>query len=162
MRFHLPSFALREQPPSEGLPLRHGAHGKPLRAWRDLSFLRGQTVDPECQGKYGIYEAHISCIVCGVDNWQWVAYAFIDTDHDGDKSTDKVTVDRVMSPQGYCEDLISGLDANYPIWNPRLYFLKIFEVRSKQVKEEWDLLVRNLLCDIHKYVHLSTPIFQEA
>jgi hypothetical protein len=160
MEFHLPSFALREQPASKGSPLRHGAHGKPLRACRDLSFLRGQTVDSECQAKYGIYEVQISCVVSGVDDWQWVAYLFTDTDHDGDESTDKVTADRVLSPEDYREDLISGLDADCPIWYPRLYFLKTFEVQSKKVKKEWDILIRHLRREIHKYVRFSTLILQ--
>jgi hypothetical protein len=155
MEFHLPFFALRKTPPSDGSPPR--AHGNRLRESKDLSFLKGRNTGPEEQENYCIYQAQISCVVCGLDDWQWVAYAFVDTEHDndGDDLADKAT-----SFEGLNEDPIAcGLDANLPIWKPRQYFLKVFEIRAKQTRQEWDQLVRKLVLDISEYVCCVTLKF---
>jgi hypothetical protein len=155
MEFHLPFFALRKTPPPDGSPPK--AHGKRLRELKDLSFLKGQNTEPKDQEKYCIYQAQISCVVCGLDEWQWVAYtfvdakhdsyAFVDTEHDGDDSTDKATPGEVNEDPIAC-----GLDASKPIWKPRQYFLRAFEIRAKRVKQEWDQLVRKLELDINEFV----------
>jgi len=155
MEFHLPFFALRKTTPRDGSPPK--AYGKRLRESKDLSFLKGQNTGPEGQENYRIYQAQISCVVCGLDDWQWVTYAFVDTEHDdnGDDSADKAT-----SSEGINEDPITcGLDANLPIWKPRQYFLKVFEIRAKQIRQEWDQLVRKLVLDISEYVCCATLNF---
>lgn len=155
MEFHLPFFALRKTSPRDSSPPR--AYGKRLREVKDLSFLKGQDTWIEDQENYCIYQAQISCVVWGLDDWQWVAYAFVDTEHDndGDDLADKAT-----SFEGLNEDPIAcGLDASLPIWKPRQYFLKVFEIRAKQTRKEWDQLVRKLVLDISEYVCCVTLKF---
>jgi hypothetical protein len=149
MEFHLPFFALRKTPPPNSSPR---AHGKRLREMKDLSFLKGQNTGPEDQENYCIYPAQISCVVWGLDEWQWAAYAFVDTEHNDDSDD---------SAEGINEDPIAacGLDASRPIWKPRQYFLKVFEVRAKQARQEWDHLVRRLVLDIDEYVCYVTLNF---
>jgi hypothetical protein len=153
MEFHLPFFAFRKTSPLDGSPRR--AHGKRLRKFKDLSFLKGQNSESEDQENYCIYQAQISLVVCGVDEWQWVAYAFVDTEHDGDDLADKAA-----SSERFKEDPITyGLDASLPIWKPRQYFLKVFEIRARQTRQEWDQLVRKLVLDISEYVCCATLNF---
>ena len=72
-------------PPDSSLPK---VREKRLREMKDLSFLKGQNTGPEGQERYCIYQAQFSCVVCGLDEWQWVVYGFIDTKHNGDDDGD--------------------------------------------------------------------------
>jgi hypothetical protein len=149
LQFHLPYFALRISQPPKDVP-RKVVNGNPPRQWTDLSFLKIQTSRSEDQKKCGIYEAQISFVICGSDNWRWVAYAFVDTDFNGEDLGDEV-----FSYEGVHEDPIASdakLDANLPIGDPREYFLMIFEIRMAQVLKEWELLVRTVERSIKRYV----------
>lgn len=110
------------------------------------------------QEKYGIRETQISCVISGSDDWRWVSYAFVDTDFDGDEFGDTV-----MSSEGLHWDrdpiTAGNLDANTPIWKPREYFLRVFEIRIIQVRKEWDLLVRKVELGIDRYVSCHTSPF---
>jgi hypothetical protein len=163
MEFHLPFFALRKTPPPGSSPLR--AYRKRLRKMKDLSFLRGENTDLEDQESYCIYQAQISYVVWGLDEWQWIVYAFVDTKHndgDGDGNGDD-SVDKATSSKGLSEDPITcGLDTSLPIWKPRQYFLKAFEIRAKEVRQEWDQLIRRLVLDISEYVCCVTLEFYIA
>jgi hypothetical protein len=122
-----------------------------LREWKDLSFLKGQNTEPEDKKNHRIYQAQISCVVYGFDEWKWDAYAFVDTEHelhDGDDLADKGT----PSEEYYEDPIASGQDARRPIWKPRQYFLKTFEIRAKEIRREWDQLVRHLVLAISQYV----------
>jgi hypothetical protein len=146
MEFHLPFFALRRKPPPSDLDSR--PRHKRLRKWKDLSFLKGG--DALDQEKWYVHQAHISCVVFGFDHWSWMAHGFVDTEHDGDDSEDKVA-----SSDDYNADLIArGLDANLLIGDgkPREYFLKAFETRLKPYRQEWRALVGWLEKRIHDYV----------
>lgn len=151
LELHLPYFALRASPPPKDRP-PNGEKGRPRRKWTDLSFLNIQST-PEFQhkGNYGIYEAQISVIVCGPDDWKWVAYAFVDTEFDDGDDLEE----EEFPYQGFHRDPIvsnDSLDANFPIENPRLYFLRMLKTRTEQVLREWQYLVRRVECRIKEYV----------
>ena len=146
MEFHLPYFALRTTPPPPELQRNHNR----LRKWIDLSFLKIQAPKSQDFRKFGIFEAQISFVICGSNNRQWVAYAFVDTDFD-----DKDLGDEEFSYEGCQDDPIASngkLDANRPIWSPREYFLMIVEIRMDQVRKEWEYLVRTVERSINGYV----------
>ena len=163
MEFHLPFFALRKLPLSNSAA--PSARGKRLRDSEDLSILIRNKTEPESQENYRLHKAQMSCIIHGFDEWHWVAYAFEDTEHDPKVDDDEVDDgevggDEAIFPQEIDEDLIvCGHDANKPIWRPRQYFLKAFEVHIKIVREEWDELVHKLEADRMEYVRLLTLIF---
>jgi hypothetical protein len=116
-----------------------------------------QTSGSQDQENFGIREAQISCVISGSDDWRWVSYAFVDTDFDGDEFGDKA-----MSHEGLHWDPIAAggnLEANMPIWKPREYFLKVFEIRIIQVRKEWDFLVRKVELSIGRYVSCHTSSF---
>jgi len=115
---HLPYFALRTSRPPE-VSSQRGVKTKPPRKWTDLSFLEMRTPKSQYKRMHGIYEAQISFVICGSDDWQWVAYAFIDVNFDGDDLEDEV-----FSYEEFQKDPIAlgEHDANLPIMNPRMYF----------------------------------------
>jgi hypothetical protein len=45
-----------------------------------------------------------------------------------------------------------GLHSNYSIQKPRDYWIKIFEIRIRYVKEIWDYLVHELELGVEQYV----------
>ena len=93
-----------------------------------------------------LYEAQISVLVTGIDERFWTAYCFTET-HFGSEET----------AQYYYEN---GLDAptggekstDYPIWNPREYFLLVLSCRMKQTTKEWSNVVIALESRLRYYV----------
>jgi hypothetical protein len=89
-----------------------------------------------------------------------------DTDDDeeeeedtGDEDTDDGEEDGDQSR--FLEDPIASdgkIDAGRPIENPREYFLRIFEVRSTEVRNEWERVVRELQRSINQCVCWSSPL----
>jgi hypothetical protein len=113
------------------------------------------------QEKYRLYKAQISCIIYGSDEWQWIAYAFEDTQHNdeivGELGSSKATF--------YAEDkdpILRGLDKEKPIWRPRQYFLKAFETQIRYFSEEWAVLVDKLEVDRAEYVLIRYPILNRS
>lgn len=158
MEFHLPFFALRKAPPPGGSPGKVG--GKRPREPKDISFLKENNDEGAEQDIYRLYPAQTSCLVQGSDEWQWVAYAFLDTEHDEEDNSDDRTADRDDWPEvTFAKSIIEGLiacghHAEQTIWQPRQYFLKTFEIRIKGVWQEWDQLIYQLVANTRAYVYI--------
>jgi hypothetical protein len=144
---HLPFFLLTKSTPPE--KSKGKTNTKPPRQWTDMSFLNFDTTQSENQEKnetWIMHEAHISCVVTGSDDWRWVAYCFVDTEIDGfltDLSKDDLCFD--PASRGECE-------AKNPIWKPRDYWLKIFEIRISQVRKEWEYLIYKVKFGVNQHV----------
>jgi len=104
-------------------------------------------------------------VVYGHDEWQWTACAFLDTEHDSgdlyDFQSDDDGIDGensgcgVILAQKLDEDpIVTGLNSSKPIWRPRQYFAKAFEVNIEEVSQEWHQLVHKMEVDIIAYVCL--------
>ena len=115
---------------------RRTSNTKPPRLRTSLTLPLG---DPS-KDRLEFFEAQISFLACGVDEWVWTTYFFED-----DYFTDDVRVERDwIGPPPF-----KGLDApigrhrslQHPIWNPREYFLAAMSRRMTQVTKEW----RNLI-----------------
>jgi hypothetical protein len=105
-----------------------------------------------------MYEAEISVVICGLDNYRWIACAFDDTGFD-----EKDLEDEECSPVEVIEDPIvsSGdviVDASIPTWDPREYYLMALNVHVIRVMKEFEYLVRKLERSIRQYVRLSLLI----
>jgi hypothetical protein len=148
---HLPFLLLRKSMPPEE-PVGK-VNTKPQRRWTDLSFLKIDTSslqEQEPKEVWGIYEAQTSCVVTGSDDWRWVGYGFVDTEIDGfltDLSKDDLSFDQIAAGK---------LEANIPIWKPRDYWLKVFEIRIEQVRQEWEYLIHKVELSVNQYVRSQT------
>lgn len=160
LQFQLPYLALR--------PIYLPAC--PMDSHRDLidvSFLDIRLPERQKNRKFGIREAEISLVICGSGNKSWTAYAFVDTrledsgslqDEDGaedDDSDDDDAIDEGppvnLDPFGDA-GVDEIIDANYPTWDARAYFLRVVNIRMRQVLEEWRFLVRQTEKSVKRYV----------
>jgi hypothetical protein len=148
---HLPFFLLRKStPPEESV----GKDNKrPWRRWTDMSFLKIDTSESQDQKPkevWGIHEVQTTCVVAGSDDWRWVGYGFVDAEIDEsltDLSEVDLSFDRIAAGE---------LEANIPIWRPRDYWLKLFEIRIEQVRKEWEYLIYKLELSVNQYVRGQT------
>lgn len=119
LEFHLPYYALRQ-------------HDSKLQDPRGLrrcgKFIPGRSASslPEC-----LYEAQISVVIVGVDEWVWTAYCCTEN-YFGSEETVQFYHERGLdAPSG------GARPTHYPVWNPREYFLFILALRVNQITKEW-------------------------
>ena len=93
-----------------------------------------------------IYEAQISFLVSGFDEWYWTAYCFIDTFFNNDDVTQFYYDQKVDAAIG------GERDIKFPVWNPRQCFLFTLSRRFRQVRKEWSILVDALDSRLNIYV----------
>ena len=99
------------------------------------------------------YEAQISFVVVGIDEWVWTGYFCADT-YFGSEETLQYYHERGLdAPSG------GAKSTYYPIWNPREYFLFILSVRVNQVTKEWSNIVEAL--EERLQYHVRPVVFAE-
>ncbi|KAH0563237.1 hypothetical protein GP486_002192 [Trichoglossum hirsutum] len=117
LEFHLPYYALKSSPEiPDKRSLRISSPFMPIRT--------GST------DEY-IYEAQISFLVVGTDEWYWTAYCFVDAYFGSKESPDHYFSTGGDAPSG------GRWDRQSPFWNPRDYFLRVLSQRVTQVTREW-------------------------
>jgi hypothetical protein len=126
--------------------------GKPLRQSWDLPFLSGpMSAATSADRVYCLYEAQISVAVTGIDHWVWTAYGFVDTYFGSKESVARYHQLKVRT--GRPDPLAAGqIAANNPIWTPREYFFRVFEIRINEVLREWHVIIDMVQGDIKEYV----------
>jgi hypothetical protein len=132
LRFHFPVFALRECATARDHEIELFSRSM------DLSFLRPKR-------NWKIYETQLSFLICGHDNSRWIAYEFDDTNIDSEDIKEKIFPCEGMhrNPMAWHgQGDVFGLDANYPMWDPREFYLRIFLSRIAQASKEWDSVVK--------------------
>ncbi|KAJ5759384.1 tumor suppressor protein LOH1CR12 [Penicillium odoratum] len=128
LEFHLPHYALRKN----NQPLRDGRKLRKHRLFRLL-------------GQDAIYEAQLSLIVFGVDEFFWTAYFCEDAYLRANNPIAEYLQDEVDGPS-------SGLRmSQFPIWDPRYYFLSILVIRTSQITMEWAVLMEIITDDLEKH-----------
>lgn len=127
--------------------------GTPLRQSWELPFLSGPLGElTSTDVANSLYEAQVSLAITGVNHKLWTAYCFVDTYF---KSEDRV--EDYHKIRGECggqpDPLAAGcIDAEQPIWNPRQYFLIVLDVRVKEVRREWNMIVAKMEHAVSQYV----------
>ena len=159
LAFHLPYYAFRSSK-SPRVDHRQCTDGEVLRHSLDVSFLRPR--ESETSGLF-LYEAQISCVVAGTDDWRWVAYCFVDTYFDSEKIARRsIRHQEGALPIGVRLDpLRNGKlieDEHYQ--DPREYFLAVLTVRLEQILGEWNLIVEKLQQAVRKYDQVCACTFQ--
>ena len=156
LEFHIQFYVWKET----GRPLvdeRKRRDGKPLRQYRILQWLGAEE---DNAGNY-VYEAQVSCLITGLDHDSWMAYLFLDTYYQGAKSCESVEhYHSEHSIHFRADPLTAGaVDSNRPVWEPREYFLTVYESRLTQVKHALENLVSRLLLKLAPYVsQLDDPL----
>ena len=119
MEFHLPYYALRQSDLPTPDPRNLRRYGR---------FLTKRTVEGVSEF---LYEAQISVLVTGTDEWFWTAYCCADTFFGSEETMQFYYNRRIDAPTGGLKSKI------YPVWNPREYFLLVLSRRFRQVTTEW-------------------------
>jgi hypothetical protein len=144
---HLPFFILRKSTTLDEVGGK--SHLKPWRRWIDLSFLKLEKFDREPHNPkevWGIQEVQFSLVVAGPDHFRWNGYGLVDSEIDGilaESFDDDLPHDQIAA---------GDLQANFPIWTPRDYWIRVFEIRIGHVRNHWDNLIRKLELGINQYV----------
>jgi hypothetical protein len=127
MEFHFPYYALRES----------------ATCITDPRNVRRCTVFPgkysrRTQSKEYLCEAQVSVLVTGIDEWFWTAYCCVDKYFGSEETLQHYYDGNLDAPSGGERWL------DFPIWNPREYFLFILSRRFRQATKEWAIVVRAL------------------
>ena len=111
---------------------------------------RGSQQDPE-----HLYEAEVSVLLTGVDEWFWTAYCCVDTHFGSEESVEHYHergLDAFTGGEKACQ---------LPIWNPREYYLLVLSIRVRQVTREWsnliDAIEERLQFHVSIWLTLETP-----
>lgn len=135
MEFHLPYFAIHQG--------RQMTDQRKLRRYYPMINRIDEPVDD-----LFYYEAQISFLITGVDEWYWTAYCCVDTFFGSEQSLDEYLACEDDGPSG------GGRSAFFPAWNPREYFLIVLSRRFMQVTQEWRNLIDELNLRLDTYVSL--------
>ena len=119
-----------------------------------------QALEHTTERCHGIFEAHFSFVIYGAHEQRWVAYAFDNTEFDGEELLNKIFPCEGVHADPIVSD--DDTDAERPIWDPRLYFLKVVRARLAQAATEWDALFWAIERRIVQYVSCPTSICLEA
>ena len=109
--------------------------------------------------RYNIYETQLSISVTGIDHWRWTAWAFVDNWFDPEDAVSEYYEGEDGGVQP--DPLAAGqVDVNPPERYPREYFLKVFEIRIREVEKEWNYILHVLQQDIQGIG--ANPLFTSA
>ncbi len=157
LEFHLPFLALRKSK----LPYRDDRRkpdGTPLREATNISFLSkypGDDLGNNDEVDY-LYEAEISCSLSGRDHWVWTGYMFVDTYYDNPDNRENVQNyadwDEQSTPYQTDPFTAGGTDLDQATQIPRDYWLRVLNVRVRQVLKEWQNAVAHVKQSIEAYV----------
>lgn len=128
LEFHIPYCALREDPNVQDA---RTLGERPLRASRPLPL-------GSDDAKEYYHESTNSFMIIGVDEWLWTALCFVEGFYDPKRDVREFfTLARPLDP------CIGGLKfMEWPIWNPREYFLTVLTRRLRQAAREWATLIQ--------------------
>lgn len=105
------------------------------------------------RAEYFLYEAQVSVAVTGFDDSVWTAYGIVDTYFGTKESIRRYDRFTTGHSSGRPDPLAAGqINADVPIWNPREYFLRVFEIRIIQISREWDFILDRVEDAVKQYV----------
>ena len=97
-----------------------------------------------------LYQAQISLIIVGIDEWVCTAYCCTETYFGSEESIDFYFERGLDAPAGGTKT------RHFPLWNPREYFLFILSLRVNQITKEWNNVVEVL--EERLYFHVRLPL----
>lgn len=140
MEFHIPYYAIRR---GSCITDTRKSDGKPLRTSRILPLA---AVDSANDLYY--YQAQLSFLVTGVDEWRYTSYCCVDT-YFGSEPDHQA----YLEPPAPIEPASGGLlELERPLWNPREFFLSILSFRIEQAVTESQALLDSFEERMNSYV----------
>lgn len=158
----MPCVTLLETDTSQLSNLKSRSRGEASK-WINLEFLNMSPESGRGGRAYWIHKAQVSFVIHGSDDTRWTAYAFVDTESKslcgkrieeqemGDTDTDDGQEADDDDDDGVNEDPIAHdrsssdvVDADKPTWDPRMYFIMVFDHRSNRMAQEWKKIVKAL------------------
>jgi hypothetical protein len=137
--------------PAVAEDVRRRADGSALRRSEESIPLRASNLALESAGQWHdyLYEAQISVMVTGIDDWVWAAYCFADVyfNGEGHRETVEHYSNLRLDPHS-----CGSYPSEPPVWSPREYYLRALSCRMKQVRQEWDNSVKLLIQQTEPYV----------
>jgi hypothetical protein len=124
-------------------------HRGPATGLSNLSFLN---LEPSEEGipSYCLKKSHVSIVICGSDNVQWVGYAFTnsadnkdDDESDGSETDGTEDEDEDEDEVKFQRDLFASvdsdsvIDANMPTYDAREYWLCVIHLRLDFIVKKW-------------------------
>jgi hypothetical protein len=156
LSFHLPFYAMRPsyEPKAD---LRLDLQDRPLRRVDDVSYL-----DWDRDRRIYLYEAQISFVVSGIDNWRWTAYCFVDEYFQDENHTDASNVvhphDRAIAKaQMGSSSLKNATEPKITTDDPKEYFLSCFFTELKLIRKEWKSVLTQMRRSLRKYEQVGFP-----
>jgi hypothetical protein len=102
LEFHLPYLELRQLDDCT-IDAVTPIHHRPATVLSDLSFLNLESTE-EGTSHYCLQKSHVSIVICGSDNLQWVGYAFKNSADDIDEEEDESDVNETDGDEDTYED----------------------------------------------------------
>jgi hypothetical protein len=137
--------------PAVAEDVRRRADGSALRRSEESIPLHGSNQALDSTGDWHdyIYEAQISVMVTGIDDWVWAAYCFADVyfKGEGHRETVEHFSNLHLDPHS-----CGNHPSDPPVWIPREYYLRALSCRMEQVKQEWNNSVTLLIQQTEPYV----------
>ena len=102
--------------------------------------------DPAANVTEHLYEAQISVVIIGVDEWAWTSYCCTETYFGSEESV------QFYHSRGLDASSGGAKPTHYPVWNPREYFLFVLSLQVNQITKEWSNIVTTLEERLQPYV----------
>lgn len=142
--------------------------------WSDVSYLLKDNQNEEHEGTYEhvIREDHVSIVLCGMDEFKWTGWGFVNTTSDP-TIEDSKDDDEGEEDQNEAGDDYEGVNEDYfatdgvdelavydedALWDPRRYWLRTIDVRVQSILKEWEWLVKNVEHGVETWVSLTLDI----
>lgn len=141
MSLHLPFYTFRQQSHTDP---RRDHEGLPLRKCAEIPDVCLTGSSEDSHKPRWICESQVSFLVSIIDVHGWTAYLFEDTYYQSRQPT--LYWDSFCSKPSYYypDTLTSGKLDSTRFLDPRMYFLRVFEVRIDQAYREWTVVVDRL------------------
>ncbi|KAF2093075.1 hypothetical protein NA57DRAFT_81756 [Rhizodiscina lignyota] len=150
LEFHIPYYALRRDGrPYQGDIILNGERQK-LRKCKLLPLSTPGSYDKD----YHYYEANVSLLVTGIDEWFWQAYCLIDS-----YFSPKYNPKRHFERPKWVDPCTGTRPLEFPHWNPREFFLAVLSARLDQATREWRALIDTFDGRMSAYVRLLSLDF---
>jgi hypothetical protein len=162
LELSLPYLILEERDQSQSSSAEVGCGIERLET--DLSFLKIDADQGDGPTHFSIWKAHETVLVFGCDAFEWTGYAFsarcpsmnegqeLNPENEDEDNNGSMPDEDLFATGDTNYDDQHVLDANSPIWDPRVYFLCVLAIRVKIIGQRYDSLIRTLELGVDEWV----------